>query len=379
MRSDIAKRGVVVSGIGLHPFGRFPSKSTAEMVQHAVQEALDDSELSYADVEVSYYAHVYYQGASPGERFLEPFGLTGIPILNTENACSSGTTGIWQAYWAIATGLFDCALVVGSERVPKGPVSITEEGDPQRFIGDDHMIAQYALKMRRYMKKYGASLDSIAQVAVKAHRNAAHNPNAQYHKEFTISDVLESRAIAEPLTLYQCCPTSEGAAATVFMSEDAFNQKMNGRSKVYLRTVALATAKFRNEDVRNPDQTQIASQEAYRNSDVKPQDINIAQVHDAATIGELLQLELLGLIPEGEGWTATKEGRTEITGDLPVNTDGGLQAMGHPFGASGIRMLHEIVTQIRGEAGVRQVNNPQTGLIQCSGAGGISTVAIVSL
>ncbi len=378
MKSNLAKRGVVVAGVGLHSFGRFPKKSTAEMVQHAVQAALEDSGLSYADVEVAYYAHVYYQGASPGERFLEAFGLTGIPILNVENACSSGTTGIWQAYWAIATGQFDCALVVGSERVPKGPVSITEEGDPQRFIGDDHMMAQYALKTRRYMNQHGATLDAIAQVAVKAHKNAANNPHAQYNKEFTLADVLESRVIAEPLTLYQCCPTSEGAAATVLVSEDAFNRKANGRSKVYLRTVALATSRFRSADVLNPDQTQIASQQAYHNSGIAPKDINVVQVHDAATIGEILQLELLGLIPEGQGWVATKEGRTAITGDLPVNTDGGLQAMGHPFGASGVRMLHEIVTQLRGNAGVRQAKSPKTGLIQCSGAGGVSTVAIVS-
>jgi len=369
---------VVVAGIGLHPFGRFPEKSTADMVKDAVQSVLDDSHLSYKDVDIAYYTHVYYQGISPGERYLMPFGLTGIPILNIENACSSGTTGIWQAYWSIAAGLFDCALVIGAERVPKGPVVITEEDDPQQFIGDDHMMAQYAMKMRKYMSQHQAPVESIAEVSVKAHSNASKNQFAQFNKKFSIEDVLGSRMIADPLTLFQCCPTSEGAAATILMSAEKFNRITNGRKPIYIRSAELATSQFINNEIKNQDQTEFAAGKAYLNAGIKPDDIDLVQVHDAATIGEILQLELLGLIPKGEGWKATKEGRTSLSGDLPVNTDGGLQAMGHPFGASGIRMLHEIVTQIRREAGERQITKADTGLIQCSGAGGISTVTIVS-
>lgn len=378
MRTPINRQPVVVAGIGLHPFGRFPDKSTADMVKDAVQSVLDDSHLRYKDVDVAYYTHVYYQGVSPGERYLMPFGLTGIPILNIENACSSGTTGIWQAYWSIAAGLFDCALIVGAERVPKGPVAITEEGDPQKFIGDDHMMAQYAMKMRKYINQHQATVESIAEVSVKAHSNASKNQFAQFNKEFSIEDVLDSRMIADPLTLFQCCPTSEGSAATILMSEDKFKQIAKGSKPIYIRSAELATSQFINNTIKKQDQTEFAAEKAYLSAGIKPDEIDLVQVHDAATIGEILQLELLGLIPKGEGWKATKEGRTSLSGDLPVNTDGGLQAMGHPFGASGIRMLHEIVTQIRGEAGERQITKANTGLIQCSGAAGISTVSIVS-
>ena len=377
MAGTAGRRNVEVAGVGLHPFGRFPEKPTAQMVQEAVEVALDDAGVNFADVEIAYYCNVYYQGAAPGQRFLDTFGLTGIPILNVENACSSGPTGIWQAYWAVATGQVDCALVVGSERVPRGPVAATTEDDPQRFIGDDHMMALYALRMREYMTTYNAPMDAIAQVAVKAHRNAALNPYAHYQKVLTLAEVLESRMIADPLTLYQCCPTSEGAAATILIAEEAARPQPGGRPRVCLRGAALKTERY-SPGLIDPNAVEAAAQEAYGQAGVGPTDIDVVQVHDAATIGEIFRLEALGLVPKGQAWIATREGRTEITGDLPVNTDGGLQAMGHPFGASGIRMLHEIVTQLRGEAGPRQARRARTGLVQCSGAWRICTVLIAS-
>ncbi|MBI4507726.1 MAG: thiolase family protein [Chloroflexi bacterium] len=378
MRQSIARRSVVVAGVGLHPFGRFPEKSTEQMVQEATQAALADAGVGFGDVEIAYYAHMYYQGASPGERFLAPFGLTGIPMVNVENACSSGTTAIWQAYWAVATGQFDCALVVGSERVPRGPVAVTAEDDPQRFVGDDHMMATYALRMRRYIASYGAPVEAIAGIAVKAHRNAVHNPYAQYKKEFTLDDVLGSRMIAEPLTLYQCCPTSEGAAAAVLVAEDALPRRADGRPTVYVRAAALTTERYHSRGIDNPDSVAAAAEEAFRQAGISAREVDLVQVHDAATIGEVLRIESLGLVPKGEGWAASQSGATALGGELPVNTDGGLLAMGHPFGASGIRMLHETVVQIRGLAGPRQVKDAKTGLVQCSGAGGVCTVIIAS-
>lgn len=372
------RREVLVAGAGLHPFGRFPGLSTEAMVELAVQRALDDAGCGFDAVQAVYYSHVHYQGMSPGEHMLAQFGLTGIPYVNVENACSSGTTAIWLAHWAIAMGQFDCALVVGAERVPPGPVTVLHEADPKRFVGDDHMMATYALRMRQYMLEFGAPVEAIAQVAVKAHRHAIENPWAQRKQTLTLDEVLSSRMIADPLTLYQCCPTSEGAAATLLVAADTSVGRRVAKPRVRLRGSALRTERFHGPGIDNPEALALAAAEAYEQAGLGPEDIDLAQVHDAATIGEILRIEALGLVPKGEGWVATREGRTQIGGALPVNTDGGLLAMGHPFGASGIRMLHETVTQLRGTAGARQVSGACTGLVQCSGAGGVCSVIIAS-
>ena len=374
-------REVVVLGVGLHPFGRFPEKDLPQLAQGAVVAALKDGLTRWKDIQVAYFGHVYYQGMSLGEVTLREMGLTGIPIINVENACSSGSTAFWQAYWGIATGVYDLALAFGAEKVPRGPVTVTAEDSPDRLIGADHMMAGYALRMRRYIEEYGAPVEAIAQASVKAHNNAALNPYSQYKKTFTLAEVLESRPIADPLTLFQCCPTSEGAAAAVLCAGDAVNGHAPGNDrsvKIAAATLTSGTYSSRGADhpALNPKKGQAAAQQAYEMAGLGPEDVDVVQVHDAATIGEIEQLEAMAIVPQGEGWLATQSGRTEISGDIPTNTDGGLLAMGHPFGASGVRMIHEIVTQLRGEAGPRQVSDPKVGLAHCSGAGDVTTVHI---
>lgn len=372
-------RDVYVLGVGLHSFGRFPDKTIHQMSQEAVRAALKDGGIRLSDVQVAYFGHVYYQGMSVGEEVLAGLGLTGIPVINVENACSSGSTGFWQAYWNVATGMFDVALAFGSEKVPRGAVTTRATDSFVRLTGADHMMATYGLRMRRYMHDHGAPVDAIAQVAVKAHHNAALNPYAQHQKEFTLADVLESRPIADPVTLYQCCPTSEGAAAAILCTKDMAQRYDPGlKRSVRVAGAALRVQPFHDRQVDNPNVTELAAREAFQIADMTPGDVDLAQVHDAATVGELIQIEALGLVPEGQGWRYTVEGRTSLAGDLPVNTDGGLLAMGHPFGASGIRMIHELVTQIRGEAGPRQVKKARAGIAQCSGWGGVSTVHILA-
>ena len=376
------EREVVVLGVGLHPFGRYPGKDMPELAREAVVESLKDAAVRWKDVQIAYFGHVYYQGMSLGESTLRELGLTGVPIINVENACSSGSTAFWQAYWGIATGLYDVALAFGAEKVPRGPVTVTAEDSPDRWIGADHMMAGYALRARRYMEEYGAPIEAIAQVSVKAHHNASLNPHAQYNKTFTLAEVLESRPIADPLTLYQCCPTSEGASAAVLCAGEAVKRYAphNGRWVTVAGaslTSGTYTPRGSDHPAMNPYRGEEAAQQAYDMAGLGPEDIDVVQVHDAATIGEIQQLEALGIVPKGQGWTASLAGRTEIGGDIPTNTDGGLLAMGHPFGASGIRMIHEIVTQLRGEAGPRQVKDPRVGLAHCSGAGDVSTVHIL--
>ena len=376
------QREVVILGVGLHPFGRFPEKDMPQLAREAVVEALNDAIVRWKDVQIAYFGHVYYQGMSLGEVSLRELGMTGIPIVNVENACSSGSTAFWQAYWGIATGIYDLALAFGAEKVPRGPVTVTAEDSPERLIGADHMMAGYALRTRRYMDEYDAPIEAIAQVSVKAHQNAALNPYAQYKKTFTLAEVLESRPIADPLTLYQCCPTSEGASAAVLCARDSLKDFAPDNARhISIAAAALTTGTYsmRGADhpALNPYRGEEAAQQAYEMAGIGPEDIDIVQVHDAATIGEIQQLEALGIVPKGEAWIASQEGRTEIGGDIPVNTDGGLLAMGHPFGASGVRMIHEIVTQLRGESGPRQVKGPSVGLAQCSGAGDITTIHIL--
>lgn len=372
-------RDVVVAGIGLHPFGRFPDKTIVDMSEEVAIEAIKDAGINFKDIEVAYFANVLKEVGTPGEYTLARLGLTGIPILNVENACASGSSGIWQAWLMIATGVYDVALVIGAERVPRGPVVPGAKYSPQALMGTSHQMAEYALRMRRYMHEYGAPAEAIAQASVKAHKNAVLNPYAQFKKVFSLEEVMNSRMIADPVTLYQCCPTSEGAAAAVVMSKEAADRLMpDSKRAIRLPAASLHTSMHRSPTAKNPKESTLAAREVYEISGIGPEDVDIVQVHDAATIGEIQHLEQIGVFKEGEAWQATMAGDTEITGRLPVNTDGGLQAMGHPFGASGIRMVHELVTQLRGEAGERQVNDPSIGLAQCAGAGGVSTVIMLA-
>ena len=384
-------REVVVAGVGLHPFGRFPESDLASLARDAVTEALVDGGIKWSDIPVAYFGHVYYQGMSIGETALSALGLTGIPIINVENACSSGSTAFWQAYWGVTTGMFDLALAFGAEKVPSGPVTVTASESPERYIGSDHMMAGYALRMRRYMEETGATDRSLAQVAVKARQNAALNPFAHRNEIYTVEEVLESRLIADPLTLFQCCPTSEGSAAAVLCAKESLKKYCIDEERSI--TISAAVLRSGNYNGRGSDhsafspyRTEPAAIEAYQSSNINPEEVDLVQVHDASTIGELQQLESLHLIEKGEAWKATESGRTALNGDIPTNTDGGLLAMGHPFGATGIRMIHETVTQLRQEAGDRQVNGrhgspssgPKIGLAQCSGAGDVTTVHILS-
>lgn len=376
-------REVMVAGVGLHPFGRFPGKDLASLARDAVVDALRDAGVPWKEIPVAYFGHVYYHGMSVGETALSQLGLTGIPIINVENACSSGSTAFWQAYWGIAAGLFDLALAFGAEKVPRGPVTVTAVDSPDRYIGGDHMMAGYALRMRRYMEETGAPLAAFAQVAVTARQNAALNPFAHRKETYTLEEVLQSRMVADPLTLYQCCPTSEGGAAAVLCASEALGRYGIDKSRAV--RVAAAVLRSGNYNGRgsdhsafSPHRTEPAALDAYEMSGLGPEDVDVVQVHDAATIGGLQQLEALHLVPWGEAWRAAQDGRIALSGDLPTNTDGGLLAMGHPFGATGIRMVHETVTQLRGEAGARQVASPRVGLAQCSGAGDVTTVHILT-
>ncbi len=360
-----------MAGVGMHKCGRYPEKTCSELAVVAAVNALDDANVPWGDVQAAYASHVA-QGVSVGEAICEKLGLTGIPILNVENACASGSTAVREAFYAVGHGVYDVVLVIGVEKMGRGVLGgAGEEGGLERLLGLNVMPALYALKANEHMHKYGTTKEQMAKVSVKNHKNGCLNPYSHFQKEFTVEEVLASRMICDPITLLQCCPTSDGAAAAVICAEDVV-RKYNYKTKVFIAGTALQTEKYGSEQ----DLTSRTAQVAYEMAGLGPKDISLAEVHDAFTIGEILHYESLGFCPRGEGGRLIDEGRTEISGDIPVNPSGGLQSRGHPLGMTGVAQVCEVVWQLRGEAQGRQVKDPRVGLTHTQGAGGVCSVNI---
>ncbi len=339
-------REVVIIGGGLHKFGRFADKSFVDLGSEAAMQALEDAGVEWPDIQIAVYSHVFDQMPSPGERVLRELGLSGIPIMNVENACSAGHTAIWLAHKLISGGVYDLALVAGAEKMPRGAVSV-DRIFPDRLLGTDMMMGLYGLRARKYIAEWGAPVEAIAQVSVKNHRNGCLNPDAQYTKELTLAEVLGSRMVADPLTLYQCCPTTDGGAAVVLCAKEVAG-KYSDRMPIKIAASVLNTATYKEDkdQILEMGNTVRAAQEAFSQSGFQPKDIDVAEVHDAATIGEIMQAEAIGLCPKGKGWRFVQEGKTEIYGQIPINPSGGLQSQGHPLGATGIRQLVQLTRQI---------------------------------
>lgn len=370
-------RNVYLVGGGLHPFGRYPDKSLEEIGRVAIQQALDDSGVPFEDIEVAYCGHVY-QGMGAGLRVVSQFGETGIPIVNVELACASSSTAIRQAYWAIANGLYDVALVAGFEKMTRGLLNIVPVGSYDYKMGLSVLPSAYALNAKAYMAKYEVSADAFAYVSVKSHKLGALNPNAQYQKAITIEDVKASRMISDPLTLLQCSPTSDGASALILCSETAARRYSTPDKWVRVAGWAAGTQKYvANTAASAVDElaegtVERLAHEAYTRAGVGPSDVGVTQVHDAFTPGEVLTIEELAYCKPGTGAEMVLRGETDIDGRFPVNTDGGLISRGHPVGATGAAQAIELLRQLRGEAGARQVpNHPKIGLQQNAGVGGV--------
>lgn len=371
-------REVVVLGAGLHRFGRFPDKSLQDLGREAIKNALDDSGVPFKEIEVAYVGRVL-AGMGAGLSVVSEMGQTGIPVINIEMACGSSTSAFREAYLSVANGVYDTALVVGFEKMQRGMLQISEQASYQTVMGLSVMPAAYALQAQRYMADYEATPEMFAQVSVKSHRNGAMNPYAQYQKEVTIEEVLASRMIADPITLLQCSPTTDGAAAVVICAKDKA-AKYGARRSMTVAGWATGSGKFESHDDGEGDAetntgevTRLANQ-AYARAGIGPEDVDVTQVHDAFSPGEVFTIEGLGLVKAGAGARAVWEGRTEVTGDIPVNTDGGLLSRGHPIGATGAAMVTEVFRQLTGEAGPRQVKggDAKVGLIHNAGIGGVN-------
>ncbi|MBI03273.1 MAG: hypothetical protein CL468_04500 [Acidimicrobiaceae bacterium] len=364
---------VVILGGGLHPFGRYPEKSFRELTRVAISNCLDDAGVQFSAIQAAFCGRVYAPMGT-GLEVITQFGETGIPIINIEQACSSSSTAFRQAVWAIEQGIYDLVLVVGFEKMERGPVEIAASDSYDLRMGQSLAPANYGLKSQIYMDRYGATAEQFAAVSVKSHANAKLNPYAQYRKEVTIQEVMESRMIATPITLLQCSPTSDGASAVILSSATKARQYRNTHGEVYVTGWACGTDSYGDDDSDElePCVTRL-SNELYERAAIGPEDIDVVQLHDAFAPAEIIRMEAMGLAPEGSGARFVSEGKTGIDGPVPINTDGGLISRGHPMGATGLAQIIEILRQLRQEAGPRQVQGaPKIGVCHNSGVGGIN-------
>ncbi len=364
-------KGVSVIGVGMIPFGKYLDKNIADLGWPAVKAAIKDAGIEGKRIE-AVYSGTARGGAMVGQRIMGRLGLAGLPIVNVENACSSSSSALRQAVIAVGSGAYDVVLVIGVEKLTKfgGGTLPLDEDDWEVRLGLS-MPALYAMRAQRYMHDYSVSVQDIAAVSVKNRKNGALNPDAQMRKEVTIDEVLSSRMIADPFTLLQCCPTGDGAAAIILASNTVAKQFRG--DAIEIRGSHLTSGKFMSgfRDMTSPEITVRGAHEAFEEAGLGPNDIDVAEVHDAFSIAELLYYEAFGFCPRGEGAALLKSGATRIGGKIPINPSGGLLAKGHPVGATGAAQVVEIVHQLRGEAGARQVEGAKVGMTHATG-GGIS-------
>lgn len=362
-------REVAIIGVGCTVMGKFPERLPYELGAEAARAAVQDAGINPKDLQFAYCANLY-GGMVIGQAVLGEIGVTDIELTNVENACTGGATAIRKAWWDIASGLYDIGIAVGVESITTSPIAgkliPPAKGDINGELGMN-MVSKFALTQRRYMDTFNVSLEQIAKVSVKNHHNGCLNPYSQYKKEFTIEEVINSRPICEPITLLQCCPSTDGAAAAVLVSRDL--AKKYTSQPVIMAASALKSGdySFRWEDITFSDMTYKCAHKAYEMAGLGPEDVDVCELHDAFAVNELMHYVELGFCQRGEEVRLIEDGITEIGGKLPVNASGGLLSKGHPVSASGVAQIAELVWQLRGQAGGRQVANAKVGLAHVIG------------
>jgi len=362
-------REVAVIGAGMIPFGKYPEKTLADIAWPAVKHAIEDSGLKKGEIEAA-YCGTALGGMMAGQRILKKLGITGLPIVNIENACSSSSTAFREAFIAVGAGVYDAALVIGTEKLTKfGGGTLPLEKEDWEVAHGLVMPALYAMRARRYMHEYGLTEDQLAKVSVKARMHGALNPDAQFRDPVTVEQVKNARPVADPLTLFHCCPSGDGAAAVVICSGEKARQHTTAPVKILGSEINSGKYLTGYRDMTSPEITVRGAAQLYEESGVGPEDVDLAEVHDAFAIAELLYYEALGFCEKGEAAKLLEDGETSIGGRIPVNPSGGLLAKGHPIGATGVAQIVEVVRQLRGQCGGRQVEGARIGLTHCTGGG----------
>lgn len=362
---------VAIWGVGTSRFARQPDVPPTHLAWQAVTEALADAGIAPSSVDAVFAGTVF---GDPGvtTRTLQHLGITRVPIVTVENACASGTTAFHEAQVAVGQGRYEVVLAFGIETMtavfdgPIEPLASDPEG-AQGFA----MPSLYGMAAHRYQHCHGVSPSQMARVAVKNRRHALANPRAQHAGELTVEEVLGSRPISDPLTLLQCCDISDAAAAAV-IGPARGSAPAGGTPDVTIRATALASGQAwdHNSDlVWGWQLVADTARAAFDSAGIGPQDIDVLEVHDAFTIGEIVTTEALGLCELGGGGALVESGRTSLGGAQPVNPSGGLLARGHPLGATGLGQVAEITWQLRGTAGGRQVDGARIGVVETMGGG----------
>ncbi|NOX21921.1 MAG: thiolase family protein [Actinobacteria bacterium] len=359
---------VHVVGVGMTRFGKHPDSDAADLGAEALHGAVADAGIDPRLIEAAYCGHVF-QGMVTGQRILAQVGLAGLPLANVENACSSGATAIREASLAIRAGENDVVIAIGTEHLTsKFSGALTPDpSDPEAAVGAT-MPGVYAMRARRYMEEFGMTREQLALIPVKNKRNAAQNPLAHFRKEITVEDVLASRPIADPLRLHDCSPVTDGAAAVIVMSDKAAKKYANGRGiRLAASTLRTGSVDVEPTSMTYEPLTWKTAKEAYEKAGIGPEDVDFAEVHDCFSIAEVLRVEGLGLFEQGQYPWAVERGEADINGRLPINPSGGLIGKGHPLGGTGVAQVVELVRQLRGEAGSRQIEGARIGVAHCRG------------
>ena len=386
---------VRVAGVGMVPFSK-PGAGAAypTIGADAARAALDDAGIGYGSVQQAYVGYVYGDSCS-GQAALYHVGLSGIPVVNVNNNCATGSTALFLARQAVASGQVDCALALGFEQMLPGAIGVhyKDRPDPsQRLIDTMHDVqgldpqAPIAAQMfggagRMHMQLYGTRAETFARLSVKARRHAQHNPNALFRTPLTVEEVLASPCVFDPMTRLQCCPPTCGAAAAVLCSE-AFARRHGLSRAVRILAQAMTTdrnSSFDERDMRRLvgyDMARRAADEVYAASSIGPRDIPVVELHDCFTANELISYEALGFAPEGEAERFIVDGDNTYGGRTVMNPSGGLLAKGHPLGATGLAQCTELVWQLRGQAGARQVEGARVALQHNLGLGGACVVTL---
>lgn len=364
-------RQVFVRGVGMTRFGRQPESDLVALGQEAVVAAVSDSGL-LPDAIGEIFCGTAFGAFATGQRVLRDLGLTGPPVTNVENACSSGAAAFRLAVRAVASGEVDTALAFGVEHLSSatGAAQPGAEGDAEVAVG---LVAPalYAMRARRYCETTGADAKHLAMVTVKARRHGALNPYVHFGETVSLEDVLGSRTIADPLTLLMCCPISDGAAAVVVSAEPGPGPAISVAASVLCSGVEGVedVEGHGGRDMAWSETTARAATQAYAAAGLTPADVDVAEIHDAFTVNELMYYEALGFCGRGEAAALLENEETSIGGRIPVNPSGGLLSRGHPVGATGTAQICEAVWQLRGEAGARQVAGARVALTHTTGGG----------
>jgi len=360
-------RDVIVLGIGQTIFGKTPERTATDLGREAVQEAIKDCGINPKDIQVAYTAR-RINAQDDAQRILMAHGITRIEMFNVENACAGGSTAVRGVWKDIASGLYDVGIAIGTEAVTGLPRTgaLASRNDLDAELGRT-MPASFALVARRQMAIHGATVQDFARVSAKNHRHAVHNPFAQYRNELTEEEIINSRMISDPITLLQCCPNSDGAAAIIMCSIEYARKYTTRLIRLSGSSLVSGDYVFKRDDITQSPFSRTAIRTAYEMAGIAPEDINVAEIHDAFANEEILRYEDLKLCEPGEGVALLRSGATELGGRVPVNPSGGLLSLGHPLSASGVRVVVDITRQLRGQAGGMQVENAKVGVAHMLG------------